>query len=145
MRVQVPIYVGHANVFLDDAPDGALRETPARIVEEYCFSLRPLAATRPIRLLQELFAQRPVFFQRFLGFCSVRNDALLVALAADAEHAFLLLHVGKIEAGELADAQSRGVKKFQERPVAAKEQTFPGSHGTIPLGWRIHGGWRRKQ
>src|ERR1700682_479692 len=145
MRVQVPVDVGHANVFLDDAPYGALREALARIIEEHRFSVRPLPATRPIRLLQKLFAQRPVFFQCFLGFSSVGTYAFLVALAADAEHAFLLLHVGKIEAGEFADAQSRGVKKFQERPVAAKEQTFPGWHFTIPLGWRIHGGWRRMQ
>src|ERR1700682_960005 len=145
MRVQVPVDVGYANVFLDDAPDGALRQATARIIEEHRFSVRPRPAARPMRLLQELFAQRPVFFQRFLGFSSVRNDAFLVALATDAEHALLLLHVGKIEAGELADAQSRGVKKFQERPVAAKEQAFPGSHGMTLLDWRIHGGCWRKQ
>src|ERR1700694_1975251 len=145
MRVQVPVDVGYANVFLDDAPDGALRQATARIIEEERFSVRPSPAVRPMRVLPALFAQRPISFQRFLGFCSVRNDAFLVALAADAEHALLLLHVGKIEAGEFADAQSRGVKKFQERPVAAKEQAFPGWHVTIPLGWRIHGGCRRKE
>src|SRR5258708_22391669 len=145
MRVQVPVDVGHANVFLDDAPYGALREAAARIIEEHRFSVRPPPGARPMRLLQKLFAQRPVFFQRFLGLSSVRNDAFLVALAADTEHAFLLRHVGKIEASEFADAQSRGVKKFQERPVAAKEQGFPGWPVTIPLGWRIPGGSRRKQ
>src|SRR5258708_18919102 len=120
MRMQVPVDVGHANVFLDDASHRALREPPARIIEEHRFGLWPLPATPPIPLLQELLAQRPVFFQRFLRFRSVRNDAFLVALAADAEHAFLLLHVGKIKAGEFADAQACGVQKFQKRSVAPK-------------------------
>src|SRR5216684_5186196 len=137
MRMQVPVDVSHANVFLDDAPDGALREPPARTIEEHRFGVWPLPATPPIPLLQELFAQRPVFFQRVLGFSSVRNDAFLVALAADAEHAFLLLHVGKIKAGEFADAQARSVKKFQKRPVAPKEQALFGWHGTTLLALQL--------
>src|SRR5713101_8501271 len=54
MRMQVPVDVGHANVFLDDTADRALCETPARIIEEYCFRMRVLPTTGSIRLLQEL-------------------------------------------------------------------------------------------
>src|SRR5438046_2768038 len=115
MRMQVPVDVGDAHVFFDDAPDGALRKPPARIIEEDRFGVRPVPATRPVPWLQEQFAQRPVFFQSFLSLSPVRNDAFLTALAADAENAFLLVHIGKIEAGEFADAQACGVKKFQER------------------------------
>src|SRR5260370_36790769 len=104
MRMQVPVDVGNANVFFDDAPDGALPKAPARIIEEDRLGVRPLPATRPARLFQELFAQRPVFFQGFLSLCPVRNNAFLAALASDAQNAFFLLHVGKIETGELADA-----------------------------------------
>src|SRR5256885_16218052 len=145
MRMQIPVDVGDANVFFDDAPDGALRKAPAGIIEKDRFGVRPLPATRPIGLLQELFAQRPIFFQRFLGLSPVRNDAFLAALAADAKDAFPLLHVGKIEAGEFADAQARGVKEFQERPVAAKEQAFFSWHRMTPPAWQIHGGRQRER
>src|SRR5882762_5873858 len=135
MRMQVPVDVGDANVFLDDAPDGALGKAPAGIIEEDRFGVRPLPATRQIRLLQELFAQRPIFFQRFLGLSPVRNNAFLAALAADTKDAFLLLHVRKIEAGEFANAQTCGVKQLQERPVAAKEQSFFGWDRMTPPAW----------
>src|SRR5690349_5980438 len=99
MRMQVPINVGNANVFFDDAADGTLRKAPARIIEEDRFGMRRLSAAGSMLLTQELFARRPVFFQGFLGLGSVRNDAFLVALAAHAQDAFLLIHVGKIESG----------------------------------------------
>src|SRR5260370_26965945 len=144
VRMQVPVDVGDAHVFFDDAPYGALRKAPARIIEEYRFRMRLLSATGSIRLLQELFARRPVFSQGFLGLGTVRNDAFLAALAADAQNSFFLLHVYKIEAREFADAQARRVKKFEERSVAPKEQTFSGSHGTALSGWRIRAGLLRK-
>src|SRR5882762_5135 len=111
----------------------ARRSAPSRIVEEDRFAVRCVPATRPVRWLQEQFAQRPVFFQGFLSLSPVRNDAFLAALAADAENAVLLIHIGKIEAGKFADAQASGVKEFQERPVAAKEEAFFDWHGrTLP-------------
>src|SRR5437016_4385925 len=124
MRMQVPVDVGNANVFFEDSSDGARRKAAAGIIEEDRFGVRLRSATCPNRLLQELFAQRPVFFQRILGLSTVRNDAFLASLATDAENALLLLHIGKIKAGEFAYAQACGVKKFQERSVAAKEQAF---------------------
>src|SRR6266568_2400227 len=145
MRMQVPVDVGDANVFFDDAPDGALSKAPARIIEEDGFSVWPPPATRPLVLFQKLLAHRPIFFQCFLSLSAVRNDAFLAALAADSENAFFLLHVGKIEAGEFADAQACGVEKFQERPVAAKEQAFSCSHGTTLLRLQIRGGYWWKQ
>src|SRR6266705_4244372 len=145
MRMQVPVDVGDANVFFDDAPDGALGKAPARIIEEDGFSVWPPPATRPLVLFQKLLAHRPIFFQGFLSLSAVRNDAFLAALAADSENTFFLLHVGKIEAGEFADPQARGIKKFQERPVAAKEQAFSCSHGTALLRLQIRGGYWWKQ
>src|SRR5260370_42493377 len=41
MRMQVPVDVGDAHIFLDDAPYGTLGEAPARIVEKDCLRLRP--------------------------------------------------------------------------------------------------------
>src|SRR5207245_1557234 len=108
MRMQVPIDIGDAHVFFHDAPDGTLRKAPAQIVEKDSFRVRPLLAVSPTRLPQELFAHRPVFFQGLLDLGSVRNDAYSVAFAADAEEAFFLLHFGKIEPGELTDAQAWG-------------------------------------
>ena len=144
--MQVPVDVGDANVFFDDAPYGALRKAPARIIEEDGgFSVWPPPATRPLGLFQKLLAHRPIFFQCFLGLSAVRNDAFLAALAADAENAFFLLHVDKIEAGEFADAQACGVEKFQQRSVAAKEQAFSSSHGTALLTLQIRGGYWWKQ
>src|SRR5207244_10137498 len=75
----------------------------------------------------------------------VRNDAFLTALAADAENAFLLIHIGKIEASKFADAQACGVKKFQECPVAAKEGAFFDWHGRTLPALRFHRGCRRRQ
>src|SRR5437660_2571809 len=142
MRMQVPVDVGDAHVFFDDAPDGALCKPTARIIEEDRFGVRSVPATRPVRWLQEHFAQRPVFFQSFLSLSPVRNDALLTALAADAENAFLLVHIGKIEASKFADAQACGVKKFQECPVAAKEGAFFDWHRTTLRAVWFHGGCR---
>src|SRR5712692_6640273 len=54
MRMEVPVDVGNANVFFDDASHGALRKTPARIIEKHCFHVRPQSATRYISLFQQL-------------------------------------------------------------------------------------------
>src|SRR5260370_5194893 len=106
MRMQVPVDVGDANVFFDDAPDGTLRETSARIIEEDGFSVWPPPATRPLVLFQKLLTHRPIFFQCFLSLSAVRNDAFLAALAADSENAFFLLHVPTIEAGPFSHAHA---------------------------------------
>src|SRR5438552_18371782 len=106
MWMQVPIDIGDAHVCFHYAPDGTLRKAPAQIVEKDSFRVRSLLAVSPTRLPQELFAHRPVFFQGLLGLGSVRNDTFFVAFAADPEDAFFLLHVGKIEPGELTDAQA---------------------------------------
>src|SRR6266478_3874989 len=145
MRVEVPVDVGHANVFLDDTADGALCETPARIIEEYCFRMRVLLIAGSIRLLQELFAHRPIFLEGFLGFGPIGNDAFLIAFAANAQNALFLLHVHKIEAREFTYAQAGGVKKFQQGSVAPKEQAFSSSRGSALSGWRIRSRLFRKQ
>src|SRR5260370_30101995 len=93
MRMEVPVDVGHANVFLDDTADGTLCKTLARIIEEYCFRMRVLPTAGSIRLLQELFAYRPIFFQCFMRLAPIWNDAFFIALAANAQNAFFLLHV----------------------------------------------------
>ena len=131
VRVQVPIDVDEANVFFDNSPDGALREPPPRIIEKDRFCLRALLAARPVRLLEKLFAQWPVFLKGFLGLGTVRNDAFLVTLAAYPENAFSLLDVGKIEAGEFADAQARSIKQFEEGAVPPEEQIFFRADGWI--------------
>ncbi len=129
VRVQVPIDVDEANVFFDNSPDRALREAPPRIIEKDRFCLRALLAARPVRLLEKLLAQRPVFLKGFLGLGTVRNDAFLVTLAAYAENAFSLLDVGKIEAGEFADAQAHSIKQFEEGAVPPEEQIFFRANG----------------
>src|SRR5258708_3291352 len=146
MRMEVPVDVGDANVFLHDAADGALRKSSARIVEEHRLCMQVQPAAGPIRLLQEVFAHRPIFLQGFLGLGPIGNDAFLTALAADAQNAFFSLDVHEIEAREFADAQAGSVKKLQEGPVAPKEQAFSGSHGTALSGWRwIRAGLLRKR
>src|SRR5260370_30727204 len=118
MRVQIPIHVCQANVFFDDAPDGALRKAAASVVEEDCFAMRG-AATPPARprLQQKLFAYRPICFQRFLSLAAVGNDTLLVALAAHAQPFFLAVPVDAVPATPLADAQARGVEKLPQRAI----------------------------
>src|SRR5713226_9964566 len=145
MRMEVPVDVGHANVFLDDTADRALCETPARIIEEYCFHMRVLPIAGSIRLLQKLFAHRPIFLEGFLGLGPIGNDAFLTAFAANAQNALFLLHVHKIEAREFTHAQARGVKKFQQGSVAPKEQAFSSSPGRALSGWRIRSTLFRKE
>ena len=123
MWMQVPVDVRQAHVFLDDAADGALRQPAACVVEENSFRVRSGAAAgaRASGLTQKLFAQRPVFVERFLGFGSVRDDALLVAFSPDAQNALFFLHVGEIEASEFTDAKSGGIEKFEKSAVAAEK------------------------
>ena len=40
VRVEVPIHVDEAKIFLDDTADGTLRETPPRVIEEDGFRMR---------------------------------------------------------------------------------------------------------
>src|SRR5260370_40515021 len=107
--------------------------------------MRLLSAAGLMRLLQELFAHRPIFLQGLMGLGPIRHDAFLAALAADAQNSFFLPHVHKIKAREFADAQARRVKKFQQGSVAPKEQAFSGSHGTALPGWRVRAGLLRKR
>src|SRR6266568_7902620 len=99
VRMQVTVAVGDVNIFLDDPPNGTLREPAARIIEEDCFGVWPLPVTLPGSLLEKLLPQRPVFFERLLGLRPVGNDALFIALAADTQHAFFLLQVAEIKTG----------------------------------------------
>src|SRR5260370_17490433 len=93
MRMQVPVDVGDANVFFDDAPYGALRKAPARIIEEDGgFSVSPPPATRPLGLFQKLLAHRPIFFQCFLRLNAITKNPFLAPLAASAELALFFLH-----------------------------------------------------
>ncbi len=107
--------------------------------------MRLLSASGSIRLLQELFAHRPIFLQGLLSLGSIRHDAFLAALAADAQNALFLLHIYQIKARKFTDAQARSVKEFQHGSVAPKEQTFSGSYRTALPGWRIRAGLMRMQ
>ena len=133
VRVEVPVYVDQADIFFDDAAYGALCEAAARVVEEDGFGVRrvAVAAAGAGGLEQQLFAERPVFFEGFLGFGAVGDDAFLVAFAADAQDAFFLIHVSEVEAGEFADADAGGVEEFEEGAVTAKEEAFIGRLGRI--------------
>ena len=109
-------YADEAKIFLDDAADRPLCEAAAGIVKKHSIRVRcggAAAGARSGRVQKELIAKRPVVFQRILRFRSVWNDAFFVALAADAQDAFLLFHVGEVQAGELAHAKSRGVEKLE--------------------------------
>ena len=101
VRVQVPIHVDETDVFFDDAAYGTLGETAAGVVEEDGFGVRcvAMAAAGGRGLQEELFAERPILFESFLGFGAVGDDALLVAFAADAQDAFFLIDVDEVEAG----------------------------------------------
>jgi hypothetical protein len=82
-------------------------------------------------LQEELLAEGPILFESFLGFGAVRDDAFLVAFAADAEDTFFLVEVGVIEAGEFADAEAGGVEEFEQSAIAAEEEGF-----LWKFGWR---------
>ena len=121
--VQVPVHVGEANIFLDDAAHGALGEAAAGVIKKDGFGVRgTTAAASGAGLQQQLVTNGPVSFEGFLGFAAVRDDALLVTFAADAQHFFAAIQVGEIKAGKFADAETRGVKKFEEGAVAAQQQ-----------------------
>jgi len=126
MWVQVPVYVDKADIFFDDAAYGALGQAASGVVQKDGGGVRGRAAvgagTRYVQ--QEFLAQRPVFFKGFLGFAPVGNDPFFIAFAADAENAVALIDVDQVEAGEFADAQTRGVEKFEEGAVAGEKQGF---------------------
>jgi hypothetical protein len=121
--VQIPIDVGEADIFLDDAPDGTLRKAATGVIEEDGFTVRGAAAAGAA-LQEKLFANGPVSFERFLGFSTVRDDTFLVAFAAHPQHFFAAFHVGQIEAGEFADPEARSVEKLEDGAIAAEEQGF---------------------
>jgi len=129
--VKVPVDVDETDVFLDDAAYGTLSETAAGVVEEDGLGVRcvAMAAAGSGGLEEELFAERPILFESFLGFCAVGDDAFLVAFAGDAEDTFFLVEVGVIEAGEFADAKAGGVEEFEESAIAAEEEGFVGELG----------------
>ena len=126
VRVQVPIHIDEADVFFDDAADGALREAAAGVIQEYGLGVRrvAVAAAAAGGLQEQLFTQRPILFESLLRFGAVRDDALLVAFADHAQDTLFLVDVGEVEAGEFADAEARGVEQFQQGAVAAKKQAF---------------------
>src|SRR6266403_1233621 len=120
VRVKIPIHV-------DEAADGTLREAAAGVVEEHRIRVRggrAAAGARTGCVQKKLIAKRPVVLQRILRFRSIWNDAFFVALAAHAQDALLLFHVGEVQAGELAYAESRGVEQFEQSAIAAKQQAF---------------------
>ena len=56
------------------------------------------------RLSQNFIARRAIGLERLFRFAALRDDALLVALAAHAQHQFFPVHIRKIQSGQLADA-----------------------------------------
>jgi len=124
--MQVPVYVDEADVFFDDAADGTLREAAAGIIQENGFGVRgfAVAAAAVGGLQEQLLTQRPIFFQRFLGFRAVGDDAFLVALAADTQHEIFSFDVGQVEASEFADPKAGGVEQFEEGAVATEQEAF---------------------
>lgn len=83
-----------------------------------------MTATAARSVQEQLFAERPVLFEGFLRFGAVRHDAFLVAFADHAQHTFFLVDVGEVEAGEFANAKTRGVEQFEQSAVAAEKQAF---------------------
>src|SRR5579859_1192672 len=61
VRVQVPVHIGQANVFFDDAADGTLRQAAAGVIEKNRIAVRrtAAAAARP-SLQQKMFANWPI-------------------------------------------------------------------------------------
>src|SRR5207245_8090562 len=59
---------------------------------------------------------------RVLSLRTVGHDALLAALAAEAEHLFVAVDVGEVQSRQLADAQARSVEQFEDGAVAADQQ-----------------------
>src|SRR5271167_93651 len=133
MRMQIPIHVDEADIFLDDAADGALREPAADVIEENGFSVRGIAmATAAARGLQEqLLPKGPIFVEGFLGLASVGDNAFLVPFADDAQHTLFLVDVGEIEAGKFTDAQACGVEQFQQGAVAAEQKALVFKSGKL--------------
>ncbi len=126
VRMQIPIHIDQANVFFDDATHGTLREAAAGVIQKNRFGVRRGAAAgaRARRLQQKFLAQRPVFIESFLSFAAVRYDALFVALAADPQHAFVLVDVDQVETSKFADAEAGSVEKLEQGAIARQEQPF---------------------
>src|SRR5882724_1949239 len=97
MRMHVPIDIYQADVFFYDAADGALREAAASVVEKDGLRVwHPCVAGLPGDVREQLVADWPIFIQRFLRFAAVGDDAFLVALAADAQHAFRWIDIDQV-------------------------------------------------
>lgn len=126
--VKVPVHIDEADVFFDDAANGALRKAAPSVIEEDGFGVRRIAAAATGgaagRLRKQLIAKGPVFFEGFLGFRAIGDDAFFVAFAAHSEDAFFLVDVDDIEAGEFADAKAGGVEELEQGAIAPEEQAL---------------------
>src|ERR1700747_552269 len=117
--MQIPIHVGGANLFLNDAADRPLRESASGVVQKDGLAVRG-ASPPPSRtcLQEQLLANPPIGFPRFLRFAAVGHDSFFVALAAHAQHFFAAVHVGKVQSSELAYAEACCVEKLPQRTIA---------------------------
>ena len=58
----------------------------------------------------------------YRGLSTERHNALLVSLAAYAQDAVVLVHIHKVQTGQLTHAKTRGVQQFQNRAVPTQQQ-----------------------
>ena len=63
--------------------------------------------------------------ERLRGVTAQRHDALLRALAEDADQPVAAGQVGEVQADDLGDARSGAVEHLEERPVPARDGVLP--------------------
>jgi len=109
------VEAGHDQILVELAADGAGGDGGAVFVEE---DAAGQWAGR-IRLAGAVFE---VALEGLDGLAADGSEAVLAALAADAEDAFLHIEVGHVELDELADTDAGGVEDFEHGFIAGGEQ-----------------------
>ena len=109
---------------VDDLADGALVEASTSGPEQQG---RPAGRSGQLPP-----AVAEPLLERTLSGLAVRDGALLVALAQDADHAPRTVDVIEIEADELGDPNAGGVEQFHD-------QTIPVPDRVVGVGGRLHG------
>src|SRR6058998_703047 len=101
----------------DPARDPARRRAPLHDRVDRSDRQPPAAAAGEER--SPLVASGQVRLQRGRGTSAVRDDALLAALAEDADRLLRVVEAADVEAGHFGDAEARGVEELEKGDVAS--------------------------
>ena len=96
-------------------------------------ALRVQEELGPVARVEVRAAAGEVAPQRLDGRASERDDALLVALAGDADEAVVEVDARLVEADRLGDAEAGAVEQLDQRPVAQRARRRAGRGLDQPL------------